>query len=129
MIGDSTIADFDDGRIGLRARVRPADGTICLSYFRLIPTEHALSAGVRSLLQMRSSAQLGATEAETQAFLADSTPAAAQRWPLRRRERLRQQREPPSSRVGQLCGAGEISSPELDQRPALRFMARFGPMR
>jgi tellurite resistance protein len=77
----------------------------------------------------RSSAQLGATEAETQAFLADSTPAAAQRWPLRRRERLRQQREPPSSRVGQLCGAGEISSPELDQRPALRFMARFGPMR
>jgi hypothetical protein len=78
---------------------------------------------------MRSSAQLGATEAETQAFLADSTPAAAQRWPLRRRERLRQQREPPSSRVGQLCDAGEISSPELDQRPALRFMARFGPMR
>ena len=38
MTGDSTIADFDDGRIGLGAGVRSADGTICLSCFRLIGT-------------------------------------------------------------------------------------------
>jgi hypothetical protein len=37
-IGDSTLADLDDGRIGLRARVRPADGTVCLSCFRLMRT-------------------------------------------------------------------------------------------
>jgi len=40
MIGDSTIADLDDGRIGLRARVRPAGGTVCPSYFRQIRIPH-----------------------------------------------------------------------------------------
>ena len=38
MTGDSTIADFDDGRIGLGAGVRSAEGMICLSCFRLMRT-------------------------------------------------------------------------------------------
>jgi len=58
MIGDSTIADLDDGRIGLRARARLAGGTVCPSYFRLIrdahPPEQAIVSGVRSLLQTRT---------------------------------------------------------------------------
>jgi hypothetical protein len=54
MVGDSTIDDLDDGRIGFRAGVQSADGTICRSCFRLIGTplsSRPLSAGVRSLLQ------------------------------------------------------------------------------
>ena len=47
MTDDSTIADFDDRRIGLGAGVRSADGTIRLSCFRLIrtPPEQAIVSG------------------------------------------------------------------------------------
>jgi len=51
MTGDSTIADFDDGRIGLGAGVRSADGTICLSCFRLMrtPSVQAIVSGSGAL--------------------------------------------------------------------------------
>ena len=56
MTGDSTIADFDDGRIGLRAGVRSADGTICLSCFRLIRTPSRAGHCQREFVTTRATA-------------------------------------------------------------------------
>lgn len=56
MIGDSTIADLDDGRIGLRARVRRAGGTVCPLYFRLIRNAHEDAGPVARAMTARFAA-------------------------------------------------------------------------
>ena len=48
-------------------------------------------------------AQLGATEAEIQAFLGDSTPAAAQRYVRAARSRMKSL----ASRMSELAASGE----------------------
>ena len=56
MTGDSTITDLEDGRIGLRAGVRPAGGTICPPYFRLTRTPSRAGHSQREFVTTRATA-------------------------------------------------------------------------